>query len=66
MHYFTLFHIFYRTEFILQVYHDNAIKREILGLEVKCQNYSQGCTWTGELREAIVISFLFVVIKASC
>ena len=66
MNCFTLFHMFYRTEFILQVFPDNAIKREILGLKVKCQNHGEGCTWTGELSEAIVIDFLFVVIQVSC
>ena len=35
----------------MQVFIDNAIKREILSLTVKCDLYNDGCSWIGELRD---------------
>ncbi|KAK3100059.1 hypothetical protein FSP39_014081 [Pinctada imbricata] len=34
-----------------ELFEDNAFRREVLSLTVKCDNSTQGCTWTGELRE---------------
>eukprot|EP00118_Oscarella_pearsei_P022161 m.252999 g.252999 ORF g.252999 m.252999 type:complete len:391 (+) comp40361_c0_seq4:574-1746(+) len=34
-----------------QIFADNAIKREVLDLEVQCRRSSSSCKWTGELRE---------------
>ncbi len=34
----------------LQIFPDNACRREILSLEVYCNYMSGGCTWTGPLR----------------
>ena len=34
-----------------QVYPDNAFKRDVLNLQVKCDQLEAGCTWIGELRQ---------------
>ena len=34
-----------------QVFEDNAVKREILSLTIKCDNHAEGCTWKAELRD---------------
>ncbi|XP_065844136.1 TNF receptor-associated factor 4-like [Oscarella lobularis] len=35
----------------ISVFPDNAVKREVLGLKVKCDLVEEGCKWRGELRE---------------
>jgi len=37
---------------VARVFKDKYIERKVLSLEVKCKNFDDGCTWTGELREA--------------
>ena len=34
-----------------QVYPDNACKRDVLNLQVKCDQLEAGCTWIGDLRQ---------------
>lgn len=34
----------------LQTFPDNACKREILSLQVLCNNHSLGCEWSGVLK----------------
>ncbi|XP_062520827.1 TNF receptor-associated factor 5-like [Corticium candelabrum] len=34
----------------VDVFPDNALKRRLLDLHVKCKNWKEGCGWTGELR----------------
>lgn len=33
------------------VFDDNAVRREVLSLKVRCRNAGQGCKWSGELRQ---------------
>ncbi|CAG2240948.1 TRAF6 [Mytilus edulis] len=33
------------------LFEDNAFKREVLSLRVKCNNHNIGCNWKGELRD---------------
>jgi len=33
------------------VFEDNAVKREVLSLRIKCDNNIDGCDWRGELRD---------------
>jgi len=39
---------------VTRVFNDKSDERKVLSLKVKCPNFSVGCTWTGELREALV------------
>ena len=32
------------------IYPNNALKREILDLKIKCDRHEEGCEWVGELR----------------
>ena len=34
-----------------QVFEDKAAEREILDLQVKCNNFQRSCEWKGELRQ---------------
>ncbi|KAK2152699.1 hypothetical protein LSH36_321g06004 [Paralvinella palmiformis] len=34
-----------------QVFEDNAVRREVLSLTIKCDHHKDGCTWRGELRD---------------
>ena len=37
-----------------QAYVDKAFNREILELDVKCNNHEWGCMWEGEFQKALV------------
>ena len=47
-------HCFLLSPFIyslsLKTFPDNACKREILTLQVHCDNYASGCEWIGQLK----------------
>jgi len=38
---------------VARVFKDKYIERKVLSLDVKCRNFDDDCTWTGELREAL-------------
>jgi len=38
---------------VARVFKDKYIERKVLSLEVRCRNFDDDCTWTGELREAL-------------
>lgn len=48
-----LHHVYVYTQrhSLVQVFPDNACRREILSLEAYCTFMTSGCTWTGPLKE---------------
>ncbi|XP_069125751.1 TNF receptor-associated factor 6-A-like [Argopecten irradians] len=53
-----------------ELFCDNAIKREVLSLNVRCPNVETGCEWNGELRDYIEheeqCQFKMVYCKNTC
>ena len=44
---------------------DKGISRVILDLKVKCKYYTDGCPWTGELRDLEVFNILIIMFRYS-
>lgn len=53
-----------------ELFEDNAFRREVMSLCVKCNNYRQGCLWTGEWRNLQdhlnICDFIYVRCQYGC